>query len=102
VPHDTHPNNSSSNLSKGDDLKKMTTEEATLDELIDLLRRCPLNGKTAEEEAAWIVRRWLSHQRRAFAGHLHDALDEKLDDPISYADRMTQRGETPRVAPLHV
>jgi len=98
VTGDTHPIRNP-NLPKGDDLKKTTTA-ATLDELVDLLRRCSLSGTTAEEEAAYLVRRF-PRQQAPLLGHLRDALDQKLENPIDYADRMTQRGETPRGAPLH-
>jgi hypothetical protein len=65
--------------------------------LLEALTRCPLNGRTPEAEADHLLRRFPT-LKTLLVAHLNDALAEKNENPIAYADRMTQRGESPKQA----
>jgi hypothetical protein len=80
------------------DSEKETTEDEPFDEILALLTDCLADGKTAESEAAWLLRRH-PHQSRALAHHLRFAIAKKLDNPVAYADQQAQRGETPLPVP---
>ncbi len=83
-----------SNSRIGSDLKNEHGRELLFEEIVELLGRCPLNGKTAEEEARRLDER-LPRMRSYLVGHLTYAISEKLEDPISYAERQTQYGAIP-------
>lgn len=78
----------------GDDLKNDGATDLTLGVIADLLRTCPLKGRTAEDEARRLDER-LPRMRSYLLGHLKFALSEKLEDPIGYAERQTQYGAIP-------
>jgi hypothetical protein len=79
-----------------DGFTKETTTKTTLDELLELLRRCPLKDRMAEEEADRLVHR-LPGLERYLVANLRFALEANMNSPIEYAARQAQRGDLPNV-----
>jgi hypothetical protein len=62
-----------------------------LNDLLELLRRCPLNGTTAEKEAKRLARRHPT-ALRGLVGHLRYALATEILKPVEYADQQASYG----------
>jgi hypothetical protein len=71
-----------------------TKDEDARDQLLAALADCGLDEETAKKEAMRL-RHWFPGLSRLLVGHLRYAVSEKLADPIRYAEKQTQRGETP-------
>jgi DNA-binding Lrp family transcriptional regulator len=83
---------------RGDSEKKTTEDDELSNEIVTLLTDCLANGKTAEIEAARLLRRH-PHQRTSLPGHLRFAIAKRIANPVAYADQQAQRGETPLPVP---
>jgi hypothetical protein len=88
---ETIPIRNSLNYSLGDENEKERERTQLLNDLLELLRRCPLNGPTAEREMERLARRHQTTLHRLVA-HLRYALAKEILEPIKYADRQAGYG----------
>jgi hypothetical protein len=94
VTGDQQPRRYLNSFPDGTQLTRKKTRDDARPDLLQLLAECQLDRETAEREADRLLR-WFPHLEGHLVGHLRYAVSAKLDDPVEYAARQTQRGETP-------
>jgi hypothetical protein len=77
-------------------LKENTTEECRK-RLVGLLTVCLKHPAMAEKEADRLLQ-WFPHSPRSLVAHLEYAVNERLEEPIVYVTRRTQRGDSPQIS----
>jgi hypothetical protein len=88
------PGETRSRSSASEDPDKIPNE--TRQEIRGLLDDWYLDKERAQKDADWLLRRH-SHCPTLLRENLRFALSQKLEDPVEYANRKTQRGERPHI-----